>query len=248
MDFGAIVRILYGTVVPLAQLAGKKADIPIDMALLPRTEAVAKHFFGGIWGLKLEDDGIAFHASTPCGVMPMMVVSMAPLFVLTTGFKDEAEIAVAFPARDMGEGGIAPLEPPVAVEPARPVPERPAGVAEDRLEQIYVALLWHFADKGGYPDDLGALVESGALENAASLLLPGDEAPLATQGGAKSSFLYLGAKVGDLREGRDRAVWVHSRDGLGGDRWVLFADGTRKQVPEAEFEKLLTETKERLAK
>jgi len=243
MDFGAVVRILYGTIVPVAQLAAKRADIPVDMALLPRTETVAKHFFGGIWGVKLEEDGIAFHASTPVGVVPTMFVAAAPLFFLASAPQAHSVEIVAAPAMGNDEAAPAPLRHPAPAAPARPV-----GSAESRLEEIYVALLWHYADKGAYPADLAALVTTGALENAASLVLAGDDKPL-DLGGTKSSFAYLGAAIGELREGRENAVWIYSRDNLGGGhRWVLFADGTRKKVAEADFVKLLTGTKARLKK
>lgn len=241
MDFGAVVRILYGTIVPVAQLAAKRADLPVDMALLPRTETVAKHFFGGIWGMKLEDDGISFHASTPVGVVPTMFVAAAPLMLFASAREVQSLEIAASPA--MREVEVAPAAEPVPEAPARPV-----GSAESRLEEIYVALLWHYADKGAYPAGLAALVSTGALENAASLVLAGDDKPL-DLAGTKSSFQYLGASVGELREGRENAVWVYSRDNLGGGhRWVLFADGTRKKVSEADFQKLLTATKARLKK
>ncbi|MEN8150716.1 MAG: DUF3352 domain-containing protein [Planctomycetota bacterium] len=83
LDFNAVMRVLYGSVVPVLQLAAKRADIPVDMALLPRTETVTKHFYGGIWGVKLEEDGIAMYASSPVGILPTVFVSAAPLLLLS---------------------------------------------------------------------------------------------------------------------------------------------------------------------
>jgi len=243
MDFNAIVRILYGTIVPVAQLAAKRADIPVDMALLPRTETIAKHFFGGIWGVKLEDEGIAFHASTPVGVLPSMLVTVAP-FLMFASVQESHRSAIVFEL-DRDEAVAEAEANPV---PVKPTPGRPVGSPESRLEKIYFALLFHYADKGAYPKGLAALVTTGALDDAASLLLPGDDSPLSLNG-RKSSFSYVGAAVADFREGRDKAVWVYTRDNLGGeDRWVLFADGTRRKVAEAEFQELLAGTRKRLAK
>ena len=50
-----------------AQAVGKDSDCPMDHALLPRTETIAKHLFGGIWGMKAESDGVAFYAYSPTG-------------------------------------------------------------------------------------------------------------------------------------------------------------------------------------
>jgi hypothetical protein len=117
-----------------------------------------------------------------------------------------------------------------------------------RLHEVFVALHWHSAEHGAFPKDFAELAKGGMLADVSTLRMPADGAPLDVAG-TKTSFVYLGAGPGGLTEKTDRAVWAWSRDGLAGEsRWVLFVDGSRRKVPEAEFEKLLEETKARLAK
>ena len=81
---------------------------------------------------------------------------------------------------------------------------------------------------------------SRALEDAATLVLKGDDAPLTTGSGQKTSFVYLGPKVGGRTTNLETLIWVYERDGRpGGKRWVVFASGDVEQVPEARFQKLI---------
>lgn len=242
MDLGAGFRWLYGTAVPVLQAVGKHQKCPVDFALLPRTETIAKHLFGAAWGMKATDAGLELHAYSQIGVIPMTVGMMVPMLFFARGRQTyEWRVDEAAPTRPTREAAPMPIEPPV--EPAGPVDPRVS------LKEIYIALLYQYAEKSAYPENLGQLVESRALESADALLLPGDSRPLSTGGGHRTSFAYVGPKVGSLRDHTDQAVWVYERDGLGdGARWVLFADGSVGQVPAERFAKLLAGTREMLAK
>jgi hypothetical protein len=234
VDFNAGMRILYGTLAPIIQLAANDLDCPLDMALLPRTEIIARHFFGGAWGAKFGDEGMAIHAYTPMGLMPMMAASMLPaLFLARAG---------GMVSGTMIE--VQPAEPPVPVEP---IPTEPGRPGRQELEQIYIALLYHFAQTDKFPADLGEMVASQALEDAATLLIEGDDAPLTTPSGHRTSFVYLGPKAGHLTAGQEKVIWAYERDGRpGGSRWVLFASGVVSPVEEAQFQELLRASREQM--
>lgn len=245
MDLGVGFRWLYGTAVPVLQAIGKHRKCPVDFALLPRTEVVAKHLFGAAWGVKTTDAGLEFHAYSQVGIVPMAIGVMVPVMFLARQKQMEYEW------HEAPSHGVEPPEETAPMpEPVEP-PVAPGAAVDPRvsLKEIYIALLYQYAEKSAYPENLGQLVESRALENADTLLLPGDEQPLSTGGGHKTSFAYVGPKVGSLREHTDQAVWVYERDGLGdGARWVLFADGSVRQVPADQFAKLLAGTRQMLAK
>jgi uncharacterized protein DUF3352 len=238
VDFQLAVRMLYGTLAPLAQLAANDLDCPVDMALLPRTETIARHFFGGAWGARMGAEGVSMHAYTPMGMMPIMMTSMLPALVMGRAMESSTAQVYVEPTRPM----------PTPVEPEPPAPaledERPRA----QLEEVYIALLFHFAQTDRFPSDLGELVSSRALENAGVLVLPGDKAPLTAGSGVKTSFVYLGPAAGNVDKDHEKVIWVHERDGRpGGTRWVLFASGDVRQVPEAEFKTLL-EASRKMAK
>ena len=137
---------------------------------------------------------------------------------------------------------------PCCVWPFTPTPECAATRSSPLLTWLSDSLSWHSAEHGAFPKDLAELAKGGLLVDPKTLAMPGDGAPLDVAG-TKTSFVYLGAGPGSLTEDTESAVWAWSRDGLvGEERWVLFVDGSRRKVPEAEFQKLLTATKERLAK
>lgn len=229
IDFNAGMRLLYGTLAPVIQLAANDLDCPLDMAYLPRTETIAKHFFGGAWGMDFGEDGAAMHAYTPMGLMPMMAASMLPaLFLARSGMASSEMVFVD----------------PMPMEQTEPIPTEPQPVpsasARQQLEEIYIGLLFHFAQTDKFPQDLGEMVASRAIEDAASLLIEGDDAPLTTASGHPTSFVYVGPKLGFLTEGQKSVIWVYERDGRpGGMRWVLYASGDVGQIPEAEFQKLI---------
>ncbi len=231
MDFNAGMRILYGTLAPIIQLAANDLDCPLDMAYLPRTETIAKHFFGGAWGMDLGEEGPALHSYTPMGLMPLMAVSMLPaLFLSNSRASMPAEVIFAKP-EPMPEHVKPEIEEPKTV---------PAAPGRRQLEEIYIGLLFHFAQTDKFPKDLGEMVASRAIEDAASLLLPGDEAPLTTASGQETSFAYVGPKPGFLTKGQESVIWVYERDGRpGGMRWVLFASGDIERITEADFQKLI---------
>ncbi len=123
MDFNAGMRLLYGTLAPVIQLAANDLDCPLDMALLPRTETIARHFFGGGWGMDLAEDGIAMHAYTPMGVMPIMAASILPAVFFATRMSSGG---MAFAVEDWPE----PPAPAVKLEPLQPKPVPAAGAAD----------------------------------------------------------------------------------------------------------------------
>jgi hypothetical protein len=252
VDFPAGVRLLYGTLAPIAQMAGKARKCPMDMALLPRTETVAKHLFGGIWGMKAADDGVVIHAYSPTGMMPLMLAGagMAAGMLMYGGVAEPPRVAVPLVPRRVEEAPegprVAPPEPQ-PVEPPKPEPVRLRG-AKAALEEIYIALLFHYAQTDEYAGSLGELVKSQALEGPGTLQMAEDRSAPKVDG-YPCSFVYVGPAVGNILDQADQAVWVYLRDEVSGPkRWVLFASGEVKQVPEAEFQKLLAGTKKMLAK
>jgi hypothetical protein len=178
--------------------------------------------------MQAREDGIAFHAYSPVGLVGMMAAITVPAFVFFSSSRVEM-------VRPMGERVAA-------------VPEQPPGSLLGQLENIHVALLFYYLNEGdNYPKDLGVLVSAKMFDSADALVAPGDALPLTTASGFKTSFVYLGPKVGHLKENEGAAVWVYERDGRSsGSRWVLFADGQVRQVPEAEFQKLLSDTMARI--
>ncbi len=237
-DFQAAARLLYGSLVPLAQMFVKEEGLPVDMAHLPRTETVVKHLFGFGSGAKFETDAGVLHCYSPTGILPMMVAGAAAGYFV-------AMQAAPMPVRIRDVPGEEPYRP---VEPPMRVPEESSPV-KARLDEIHVALLFYSTARYEYPEDLGDLVARQALPSADLLLIPGDEAPLTLPSGLRTSFEYTGKEAGNIQDGDESIVWVYEREGLStGERWVLFANGAVRQVEEAEFERLLTATKERLAK
>ncbi|MCU0724528.1 MAG: DUF3352 domain-containing protein [Planctomycetes bacterium] len=228
MDLAAGVRLLYGTLVPIAQMFGKSEEIPLDMALLPRTAIVAKHFFGMATGMKLDADGFTMHCYSPTGLMPFMAAMMGVGYF--TASRAQA---------------VRPPDVWVQPEPYRPdeEPMEADGVEAQRLHDLYVALLEYFSKREDYPAEIGQLVEAECLDSAEALVLPGDPEPASTASGHKTSFGYAGGGVGHVLDRQDEAVWIYERDGLREEaRWVLFASGRVRLVPEEEFRKLLSET------
>jgi hypothetical protein len=237
MDLAAGVRILYGTLVPIAQMFAKSDEIPLDMALLPRTETVAKHFFGMASGVKLDADGFTMHSYSPTGLLPFMAAGFG---------------AMAYAAMEMR--AVRPAEVWVHPEPEDPdlpgeAPMETETAEAQRLHDLYVALLEYFSKQEGYPTELGQLIDAECVESPESLVLSGDAEPVSTPSGHKTSFGYVGAGVGQVLDEQDSAVWIYERDGLREDaRWVLFASGRVRLVPEEEFQKLLSETHKLIGK
>jgi hypothetical protein len=237
VDFGAAARMIYGTLLPIAQAAGKDQDVPLDFALMPRTETIAKHFFGAAWGMQADDAGISLHAYSPTGIGPLVATLAVP--VMFMGMR-----TVRYETAD----AVAETPPPEPMKPREPVAPARAGT-RGRLEEIYSGLLYYYLAKGDtFPKDLGALVTSKVVGGPGVLVVPEDGSPMTTASGHKTSFVYLPA-VGHFAKDEHRAVWVYERDGLGqGTRRVLFGSGAVRRVPEPEFQELLKETKARLAK
>ena len=235
MDFQAGIKLLYGSLVPLAQMMGKDSNIPMDVALLPRSQTVAKHLFGGAWGMELRDDGVALHAYTPAGFLPLMSAMMAPALMFA----------------ETSRAPMMPTEFRVEPRPWTEAPVPPARMEDTpraKLEEIYIALLYHYAQTDGYPGELGELLTSKVLEDPDALIVPWDDEPETTASGARTSFGYTGGAVGEIADGQSSAVWVYERSGLSGQgtRWVLFASGEVRNVPEAEFQKMLAATLKQL--
>ncbi len=248
VDLNAAVRLVYGSLVPLAQMFGNHARCPLDLALLPRTETVAKHLFGAAWGMKLGDQGVTIHAYSPAGVLSLVGAGTALAAVVWVSEGGEAVQGVMRPGPGKrwkpGHGRVRVI-PPVKTGPAKPGPA--ANLARDRLKAIYNALLYHYVETGEYPADLGELLESKALSSPRMLVVPGTTLTT-TKSGRKTSFDYTGPKTGHLLEKPGRAVWVYQHAAAGGRRWVLFGSGEVRRVPEKEFQDLLAATSARLAK
>ena len=130
---------------PMITMASE-IELPVDLALLPRSETSTKHRFGSLSYTMAVDDGWVIESYGPFGgeiaaIAVGAAVGLGALFLVEAQSPEQ----------------VHPVE--VSPPPTRPVEETPAEQARAQLNEFRMALTLYKLENGDYPDRLDQLLE-----------------------------------------------------------------------------------------